>query len=186
MSNEPLQPARPGRLCHCSDEGIVFKKSWMQLVMLKFQTTPVTEFEFWMSPFWTPFSESLHDNAELTRANKEGKIARYSTGLRQCLHFSHSPFENILLIGSIMLECFFTNLLLMHVKLTPTAIGVVRRKSPKGERGSVSHEGPWAIWILLYFIVASEGELIQCCTQNFPNAEGELIKCNTKKSALWP
>lgn len=68
----------------------------------------------------------------------------------------------------------------MHVKLTPTAIGVARGKSPKGERGSVSHEGPRAIWVLLYFIVASEGELIQCCTQNFPCAEGEFIKCNTK------
>lgn len=52
------------------------------------------------------------------------------------------PFENISAIGSLMLECFFTNLLLMHVKLTPTAIGAVRRKSPTGEKGSVSHEGP--------------------------------------------
>lgn len=53
-----------------------------------------------------------------------------------------APPENILLIGSLTLESFFTNLLLMQVKLTPTAIGVVRRKSPKGKRGSVSHEGP--------------------------------------------
>lgn len=110
----------------------------------------------------------------------------FSRGLRQCLHFSRFPFENILLIASLMLECFFTNLLLMHVKLTPTAIGVARRKSPKGERGSVSHEGPWAIWTLLYFIVASEGELIQCCTQNFPYAEGELIKCGTKSRHTGP
>lgn len=55
---------------------------------------------------------------------------------------SPPPFENILLIASLMLECFFTNLLLMHVKLTPTVIGATRRKSPKRERGSVSHEGP--------------------------------------------
>lgn len=72
----------------------------------------------------------------------------------------------------------------MHVKLTPTAIGATTRKSPKRESGSVSHEGPRAIWTLLYFIVASEGELIQCCTQNFPYAEGELIKCNTKSGHI--
>lgn len=52
------------------------------------------------------------------------------------------PFENILLIASLMLECFFTNLLLMHVKLTPTVIGAAQRKSPTRARGSVSHEGP--------------------------------------------
>lgn len=98
-------------------------------------------------------------------------------GWGQCLHFSlppPDPFENILLIASLMLECFFTNLLLMHVKLTPTVIGAAQRKSPTRARGSVSHEGPWAIWILLYFIVASEGELIQCCTQNFPYGEGGI------------
>lgn len=48
---------------------------------------------------------------------------------------AHAPFENILLIASLMLECFFTNLLLMHVKLTPTVIGAAQRKTAdEGER----------------------------------------------------
>lgn len=51
----------------------------------------------------------------------------FSTGLR----LRPPPFENILLIGSLMLECFFTNLLLMHVKLTPTAL-VLRGETAKG------------------------------------------------------
>lgn len=46
-----------------------------------------------------------------------------------------APYENILLIASLMLECFFTNLLLMHVKLTPTVIGAAQRKTAdEGER----------------------------------------------------
>lgn len=82
-----------------------------------------------------------HTQVEL--AIYECKIAIYSAKAYGNVSISLSPpFENILLIASLMLECFFTNLLLMHVKLTPTVIGATRRKSPKRERGSVSHEGP--------------------------------------------
>lgn len=63
----------------------------------------------------------------------------FSRGLRQRLRVA---FENILLMAALMLDCFFTNLPVMHVKLTPTAFGATRGKSLKRQRGSVSHEGP--------------------------------------------
>lgn len=69
----------------------------------------------------------------------------------------------------------------MHVKLTPTAIGVVKRKSPKGGREDQFHmRGPELFGFSCILLLLLRGELIQCCTQNFPCAEGELIRCNTK------
>ena len=40
--------------------------------------------------------------------------------------------------------------------------------------------GPELFGFSCILLLLLRGELIQCCTQNFPYAEGELIKCNTK------
>lgn len=40
--------------------------------------------------------------------------------------------------------------------------------------------GPELFGFSCILLLLPRGELIQCCTQNFPCAEGELIKCNTK------
>ena len=40
--------------------------------------------------------------------------------------------------------------------------------------------GPELFGFTCILLLLLRGELIQCCTQNFPCAEGELIKCGTK------
>lgn len=110
----------------------------------------------------------------------------FTSGLRKHLHLSHSPLWKYFTFCLPLAEMFLYQFAANACQVDSHCYWFVRRKPLKGERGSVSHEGPWAIWIPLYFIVACEGELIQCCTQNFPYAEGGLIKCNTKKRVRWP